>query len=165
MRACVYVCVCVCVQVCVRMCVVCVHAHACVCHCTCMHACVCPCKVYNYYFQGDGYVGMMRYSATGSAYEKDMSDVIPLLEFKNKFHRYLGPYGRRLLTEMCHFDVRRNVGKWGRLKTYIERGNMYRLHYSKPSTSWIIQQNLYVRYFNKNGKWSYYHQILSYMIN
>ena len=98
---------------------------------------------------------MMRYSATGSAYEKDMSDVIPLLNFKNKFDRYLDPYRRRLLTEMCHFGVKRNVGKWGRLKTFIEHGNMYRLHYPKSSSSWTIQQKLYVGYYKNNGKWPY----------
>ena len=108
----------------------------------------------NYYFQGDGHVGMMRYSATGSAYEKDMSDVIPLVNFKASFH-YLDPYRRKLLTDMCHFDVKRNAGKWGRLRTFIERGNMYRMHYSKSSTTWTIQQTLYVGYYNKNGKLEY----------
>ena len=141
-----FVCNCVCVCVCVR---------ACACVCVCTMYCVYTYFQCNYYFQGDGYVGMMRYSATGSAYEKDMSNVIPLLNFKNRFNQYLGAYRRKLLTDMCHFDVKRNVGKWGRLRTFIERGNMYRIHYSKSSTSWTIQQNLYVGYYKKNGKRPY----------
>ena len=109
-------------------------------------------------FQDNSFVGMMRYSATGSAYEKDMSDVIPLV----KYHEEVIRPTSRLLTRKCHFNAKRNVGKWGKLNTFIEYGNMYQLHRSKPPRTWTIQQRMYARYINNFGKPPV---LLSYMAN
>ena len=101
---------------------------------------------------------MMRYSATGSVYEKDMSDVVPLVKYREENLRPASG----LLTRECHFNAKRNVGKWGRLNTFIEYGNMYQLHRSKPSKTWAIQQIMYARYITKSGEPPV---LLSYMAN
>ena len=105
---------------------------------------------------------MMRYSSTGSAYEKDMAYVIPLLNFATKFKQYKNLHKRRLLTDECQNNVKRNVGKWGIVKTFIEYGNMYRLHVPKSSDHWTVQQTMSVKYNDKSGKWLYH--VIIYMI-
>ena len=105
---------------------------------------------------------MMQYSASGSLYEKDMSRVIPMKNLNNKFQYR----PKRKLKTNCESNVKRNVGKWGRLIRFIEHGNMYQSHVPKPSSSWTVQQTLDVRYYDKNGKRPYYCQaMLSYMVN
>ena len=96
----------------------------------------------------------MQYSSTGSLFEKNMVKLIPLRYFDLIFYldyEYL--YRGRFLANRCQGDVKRNVGKWGRLKTFIEHGNMYRLHVPRPSSNWTIQQTLDVKYKDKFGKW------------
>ena len=95
--------------------------------------------------------GTMHHSATGSLYEKDMLRVIPLLNINRKF--FYHPKRRKLKAE-CHGGFKRSVGKWGKLKTYIEHGNMYRLHIPKSSSSWTVQQTFKVRSNDNNGKQS-----------
>ena len=92
---------------------------------------------------------MMEYSSTGSAYIKNMSDVIPHLINRFAYNR---GYSNRLLTESCHCKVKRNLGKWGRLKTYIEYGNMYRLHVPYSPYHWMIQQTMDVKYRDQHSK-------------
>ena len=70
----------------------------------------------------------MQYSATGSLHEKDMAYAIPLLNIGTKFKKYESQYKERLITDRCQGDVKRNVGKWGKLQRFIEYGNMYHLH-------------------------------------
>ena len=93
--------------------------------------------------------GAMHHSATGSLYEKDMLRVIPLLNIDRKFSYQ--PKHRQLKAK-CHGDSKRNVGKWGKLLTYIEHGNMYKLHVPKSSGNWTVQQTFKVRYNDNNGK-------------
>ena len=85
-----------------------------------------------------------------------MSDVIPLPYVKSPF----GQYHNKLLTENCHCDVKRNLGKWGRLKTYIEYGNMYRLHDPYGAYHWTVQQTMNVEYKDKNSKHPYCCQVI-----
>lgn len=98
----------------------------------------------------------MQYSAAGSLYEKDMSRVIPLKYFNDKFQYK----PKRKLKTKCSSNVKRNVGKWGKLTTFIEHGNMYRLHVPKSSSSWTVQQTLNARYHDENGKQPYCHQTM-----
>ena len=91
---------------------------------------------------------MMQYSATGSLYEKDMSSVIPLNNFNDKFQYQ----PKRKLNTKCKSNFKRNVGKWNSLIAFIEHGNMYQLHVPKSPSSWTVQQTLNVRYYDENGK-------------
>ena len=102
--------------------------------------------------------GMMHLSAAGSLYEKNMDNIIPLLNFHNKF-QYQNEY--KMVKFGCQDNFKRNVGKWGVLRSYIEYGNMYQLHVSKAASNWTVQQTMKVEYKDRNGRQPYCCQSIS----
>ena len=103
--------------------------------------------------------GMMHLSTTGSLYEKNMDNIIPLLKFHDKF-QHRNDY--RMMKFKCPDNFKRNVGKWGAIRSYIEYGNMYQLHVSKPASNWTVQQTMSVKQIDRNGKRPYCCQVIWY---
>ena len=97
--------------------------------------------------------GMMHYGFSGSLYEKNIAQVIPLFNFTVKFWPYWYISYKRLIRYLpCQSILKRNIGKWGILHHYVEHGNMYRSHVPKPSSYWTIQQTVNVNYTDKYGE-------------
>jgi len=100
---------------------------------------------------------MMQYARTGSLYERDWSQVIPLINFADRFTKVTDNLSEGVATCTCHY--RGFNGRWGTHTKMTELANLYRLHVPFDVGAWSVQQTPNVTYVDKYGKYIFVYLI------
>ena len=94
----------------------------------------------------------MQYTRTGSLYERDWSQAIPLIDFTDQFTEVTKNLFEGVETCTCHYHGFH--GRWGTHKKMTELANLYRLHVPFDVGAWSVQQTPNITYMDKYGKYA-----------
>ena len=94
--------------------------------------------------------GIMQYTRTGSLFERDWSQAIPMINFTKWFAEVTNGLSDGVATCLCHYDGIN--GRYGTHKKMTELANLYRLHVPLDVGAWSAQHTSDVTYVDEFGK-------------